>query len=361
MLRAAFAASALLCLLPPPQALANATSPTEDIAKAVDLPWLKRYEGSYIVSYEQRRFDAVGFPASKLLVDEGSDARDAKNNRIAAAKREVSVEGQYTRLLYVAPEDRSPLEVMRNYIDEIKANGGKMLYGCRDEGCGGDMVGNDGGGGTQGLLGKLYPAKRVKDEYNSTGYCASTRDPVEQRYVLATLPDADGGKRTLAVYAYAFDDGYPYCGALDERTGVLVLAIEPKAREKKMVTVTADEMAQALASDGRISLYGIHFDFNKSAIRPESAATLKQIATLLEAQPKLALDVVGHTDNVGGADYNRKLSQRRADAVVAALVEEHGIDDGRLAPSGAGMDKPVAGNDDEEGRAKNRRVELVKR
>jgi OOP family OmpA-OmpF porin len=351
---------ALLCLLPL-TALGNATIPTEDIAKAADLPWLKRYEGSYIVSYEQRRFDAISFPASKLLVDEGSDARDAKNNRIAAAKRGVSVEGQYTRLLYVAPEDRSPLEVMRNYIDEIRAGGGKLLYGCRDEGCGGDMVGNGSGGGTQGLLGKLYPAKRVKDEYNSTGYCASASDPTEQRYVLATLPDADGGEHTLAIYVYAFDDGYPYCGALNERTGVLVVAIEPKAREKKMVTVTADEMAQALAAEGRISLYGIYFDFNKSAVKPESAPTLEQIAALLKAQPKLALDVVGHTDNVGGADYNRKLSQRRADAVVAALVEGYAIDDSRLTPGGAGMDKPVADNGSEEGRAKNRRVELVKR
>lgn len=350
----------LLCLLPL-AALANAEVPTEDIAGAGDLPWLKRYEGSYIVSYEQRRFDAISFPASRLLVDDGSDARDAKNNRIAAAKRRVSVEGRYTRLLYIAPEDRSPLEVMRNYIDEIKSSGGKLLYGCRDEGCGGDMVGNDHGGGTQGLLETLYPGKRIKDAYNSTGYCASTRDPAEQRYALATLPDGDGNQRTLAVYVYAFGETYPYCGALEDRTGVLVVAIEPTAREKKMVTVTADEMAQALAAEGKISLYGIHFDFNKSVVRPESAPTLEQIAALLKSQPTLALDVVGHTDNVGGADYNRKLSQRRADAVVTALVEDYAIDDGRLTPSGAGMDKPVADNGSAQGRAKNRRVELVKR
>ena len=75
----------------------------------------------------------------------------------------------------------------------------------------------------------------------------------------------------------------------------------------------------------------------------------------------LSLSVVGHTDNVGGADANLKLSRRRADAVVAALVEDDGIDEARLESSGAGMTKPVASNDDEQGRAKNRRVELVKR
>ncbi len=351
---------ALLLLSPSPSALANADIPTEDIADARDLPWLKRYEGSYIVGYEQRRFDAIVFPASKLLVDATGDARDAKNNRIAAAKRKVRAEGPYTRLVYVAPEDRSPLEVMRNYIDEIKAGGGRLLYGCRDAGCGGDMMGNDHGGGTQGLLENLYPYRRIKDAYQSTGYCAVTDDPQEQRYVLATWPDGSGGARTLAVYTFTMQ-GDIYCDALKDRTGVLIVAIEPKALERKMVTVTADDMGKALDAAGRISLYGIHFDFNKSAVKPESRPTLEQIAALLKARPQLKLDVVGHTDNVGGADYNHKLSQRRADAVVAALVEDFGIDEARLRPNGAGMDKPVAGNDTDGGRAKNRRVELVRR
>lgn len=351
---------ALLLLSSPLATWAGGDVPTDDIDGAHDLAWLKRYEGSVIVGYEQRRFDAIAFPASKLLVDASGAARDAKNNRIAAAKRTVTAEGPYTRLVYVAPEDRSPLEVMRNYIDEIKASGGRLLYGCRNDGCGGDMVGNDHGGGTQGLLENLYPFKRIKDAYQSTGYCAVTDDPQEQRYVLATWPDGSGGARTLAVYAFAIE-GDLYCDALKDRTGVLVIAIEPKARERRMVTVTADDMGKALDADGRISLYGIHFDFNKSMVKPESRPTLEQIAALLNARRTLKLDVVGHTDNVGGADYNRRLSQRRADAVVAALVEDFGIHDSRLRPSGAGMDTPVAGNDTDAGRARNRRVELVRR
>lgn len=337
---------------------ADATNPSQDIAGAKDPPWLKRYEGSVIVSYEHRSFDAVNFPASKLIVDQNSD--DSKNNSVAAPKHKITAEGEYTRLVYIAPEDRSPLELMRNYIDEIKANGGKLVYGCQDEACGGDMKGNSHGGGVQGLLERLYPQNRLKDEAFSNGYCATAEDPAEQRYILASLPDGNGGNRTLAVYTYSLEAD-SYCKALNGRTGILVVAIEPKAREKKMVTVTADEMAKALASEGRISLYGIFFDFNKSAVKPDSKPTLEQIATLLKAQPKLKLAVIGHTDNVGGDKYNLGLSQRRADAVVAALVEDHGIDAERLEPSGAGMGKPVASNDDETGRAKNRRVELVKR
>lgn len=207
---------------------------------------------------------------------------------------------------------------------------------------------------------KIYPQNRLKDEAFSNGACATGGTPSEQRYLLATAPDDSGNDRTLAIYAYTIQDDL-YCKALNERTGVLVVAIEPKAREKKMVTVTSDEMAKALAADGRISLYGTYFDTSKSAVKPDSKATLEQIAALLKAQPRLELGVVGHTDNVGGAAPNLKLSRRRADAVVTALVEDYGIDEARLEASGAGMSKPVADNGSEEGRAKNRRVELVKR
>jgi outer membrane protein OmpA-like peptidoglycan-associated protein len=348
-----------ICLMASAACLADATIPTKDIPNAQDPAWLKRYEGSFIVSYDHRSFDAVGFPVSKLEISEPAE-QDEHNNRVFRPKRTVTAEGEYTRLVYVMPEDRSTLEVMRNYNEMIEEAGGKLLYGCRDNACGGDLHGNDHGGGSQGLMEKIYPESRMKDESFTNGRCATGDTPSEQRYVVANMPDENGGQRTLAVYVFGIATD-TYCKALNGRVGVLVVAIEPKARERKMVTVTSDEMAKALAADGRISLYGIYFDTNKSAVKPQSKPTLEQIAKLLKAQPKLALDVVGHTDNVGGDKYNQGLSQRRADAVVASLVEDFGIDPERLTPSGAGMTKPVAGNDDEAGRAKNRRVELVKR
>ncbi|MDB6164226.1 MAG: hypothetical protein JWL98_1658 [Xanthomonadaceae bacterium] len=353
---------ALCCLLAllPMAAFADATIPVKDIAAAKDPGWLKRYEGSTIVSYEHRSFDAVDFPDSRLLQAPGDAVYDRYNNRVVEPKRTLPAEGEYTRLVYVAPEDRSPLEVIRNYIDEIKSNGGELQYGCQDEACGGALVGNDHGGGTQGLLEKLYPQARVKDAAFSNGKCATSETPSEQRYILATMPNGAGANATLGIFVYALDaDGY--CAALNGRTAVLVVAVEPKAREQKMVTVSATDMAKALASDGHIALYGIYFDTNKSAIKPESKATLEQIAQLLKQQPKLALSVVGHTDNVGGADENVKLSRRRADAVVTSLLEDYGIAESRLQAGGAGMTQPVASNADETGRAKNRRVELVKR
>src|SRR5690606_32585475 len=99
-------------------------------------------------------------------------------------------------------------------------------------------------------------------------------------------------------------------------------------------------------------------DFDSDLIKPESAPTLAEVATLLISKPALSLTVVGHTDSQGGADYNLDLSQRRAASVVNALVTQYGIDAGRLASSGAGMTQPIDTNDTDEGRTKNRRVEL---
>ncbi len=337
---------------------ADAIVPRKDDAGSKDLPFLKRYEGSFIVNYDHKGFDEASFPLSKLKPVADADTHDAQNNRVVEADKKANVEGVYTRILYLAPADRSPLEVIRNYQDEVEAGGGKVLYACKDTDCGGDMKGNDHGGGTQGLLEKLYPHERVKAAAFSNGNCASTRDVKEQRYMVAALP-ADGSQATLAVLTYTVGDDL-YCKAFNQRTVTMVIAIEPKAREKKMVTVSASDMAKSIAATGKIALYGIYFDTNKSVVKPESKPTLDQIAALLKGQPTLKIGVVGYTDNVGGAAPNLALSKRRADAVTNALVEDYAIDASRLVPSGAGMGSPLATNDTEEGRAKNRRVELVK-
>ena len=97
------------------------------------------------------------------------------------------------------------------------------------------------------------------------------------------------------------------------------------------------------------------------AQKPESDPTLKEISKLLSENPRLNLYVVGHTDNVGDYNYNMKLSQARADAVVKTLVSKYNVDKKRLTPAGVGPLSPVTTNDTEEGKAKNRRVELIKK
>lgn len=127
------------------------------------------------------------------------------------------------------------------------------------------------------------------------------------------------------------------------------------------VVADAESLAQDINSTGHAAVYGIYFDFDKAEVKPESDPALKEIANLLKNHFELKLFVVGHTDSVGDFEYNIKLSQARADAVVKTLREKHGVSQGRLKPHGIGPLSPVASNDNEEGRGLNRRVEIVKK
>lgn len=129
---------------------------------------------------------------------------------------------------------------------------------------------------------------------------------------------------------------------------------------KQEITANAEAMGNDINSTGHVSVYGIYFDSGKSEIKPESDSALIQISLLLKNNSTLKLYVVGHTDNVGSIDSNMKLSKDRADAVVNSLTANYGISADRLKAYGIASLSPVASNDTEEGKAKNRRVELVK-
>jgi len=138
-----------------------------------------------------------------------------------------------------------------------------------------------------------------------------------------------------------------------------LLTIVEKQAMQQDVVADAASMAGSLKESGKVALYGVYFDTGKAVVKPESEPTLKEIVKLLQTDAKLKLYVVGHTDNQGAIDYNMKLSKDRADAVAKALVGTHKVAAARLAAFGVGPLSPVASNLTEEGRAKNRRVELV--
>ncbi|HEU4523764.1 MAG TPA: OmpA family protein [Gemmatimonadales bacterium] len=117
----------------------------------------------------------------------------------------------------------------------------------------------------------------------------------------------------------------------------------------------------ALAEKGRVATQGIYFDTGSDVIRQESAPTLKEIGAMLKDHPDLKLTIEGHTDNVGNAESNQTLSERRASAVRQYLIDNHQVDGTRLDAKGLGQTKPVGTNETAEGRQQNRRVELVKR
>ena len=120
------------------------------------------------------------------------------------------------------------------------------------------------------------------------------------------------------------------------------------------------KLYDALSTEGRVTTQGIFFDTGSDRITPESTPTLKEIGQMLKDHADLRIRVEGHTDNVGGADTNKALSEKRAASVKSFIVATYGIDDSRIETAGFGPDQPVAANDTAEGRQMNRRVELVK-
>lgn len=160
-----------------------------------------------------------------------------------------------------------------------------------------------------------------------------------------TLPNEDGGKTWVSF-------------ALANKSQQYLYIIEEKGF-KKSLSFGPAELKKALDAQGRIRLYGILFDTDKATLKQDSSKELQHVVTLLKDNPELKLEVQGHTDDQGTDEYNLQLSARRAETVVNYL-DLFGIEPGRLTPKGFGETRPVETNATEEGRAKNRRVELVK-
>ncbi len=333
------------------------SSPGQDIPNARDNPLLRRYEGSFIVDYSQKAFDELELPLSRL--EEVRGKRDGASNIFYAPEHMLALQGRLTRIVYIMPAGRSPVEVLSNYEEEVAAKGGQTLFKCREQDCGGDnRYGIRSTGWHQNMLLKVYPVSELHQQQFSTGDCALREETGGLRYVAMSVPTSNGQTAHVAVLTYQLKTG-SYCKVLNERTVAVVVMVEPRVREQRMVTVGVPEMNNALSRDGRIVLHNILFDFDKADIKPESRPQLDEIAKLLNASPSLRMHVVGHTDNQGQLAYNMDLSRRRAQSVVQALVQGSGIAPVRLIAHGAGPIAPVAPNADEAGRARNRRTELV--
>ncbi|MGJ3262666.1 MAG: OmpA family protein [Salinarimonas sp.] len=281
----------------------------EDIAGARDHPLVGRYEGSRILGYDYQEFDVYPFPAAA-----GPDGFQ-------------EIEGRVTRISYVIPEQVSPTAIARNVEAALAERGFETVLACETRDCGGISYDLD-----------QFPLPRmIVDRFDYRVLAARLARP-EEGDVYATVivsPDGQGQVR------------------------VMLGVVETAPLELRMID--AAEMARAVGETGRVALYGITFDTDSAAIRPESAATLAEMAAFLQAEPGREVVIVGHTDNQGSLEYNLGLSHRRAEAVREALATAHGIAPARMLFAGAGFLAPVAPNTTEEGRALNRRVEIIAR
>jgi outer membrane protein OmpA-like peptidoglycan-associated protein len=223
---------------------------------------------------------------------------DAYTFRVANGKKQ-SVEGKFTYILYAVDDrknDQSGVAVVRNYENALKKIGGAV----------------------------------------------QASDP--QRWMTGSVV-VDGKEAWVEA---------------EKGNSAIWLRIVEKQGMQQHVVADAASFGNDLKATGHVAVEGIFFDTGKSVLKSESTPALKEVAKLLGADPSLKLWVVGHTDSVGAIEGNMKLSQARAEAVVTALTTTHGIAAARLKGYGVGPLAPVASNDGDDGRAKNRRVELVK-
>lgn len=333
---------------------ADAQVPAADLASGKDPAALGRFTDSKLLTYTAADFDTLVIPLDALKPVPGQ--RDNSNNAVHAPAKKLELEGRRQHYVYLLPEGATPLAAIRNYQNAAKAKGGKSLYECLGQQCGGGQrTVSSGGGGNQSLGMFLWPSEKVLDKMNSPAGCAMRGKIVEQRFTALEVP---GANLHAAVLGFTTEQGGE-CKAFNGRTFVMVDTIETKAMAQTMDTPSASDMVASITTSGRIALYGIHFDSGKTDVKPESKATMDEISKLLAANRSLKLLVVGHTDNVGGFTPNLDLSKRRAEAVVAQLVTQYKVDAKRLQAFGVSYASPVAPNTDDEGRGRNRRVELV--
>jgi outer membrane protein OmpA-like peptidoglycan-associated protein len=282
-----------------------------DVAGSHDYAGIGRFGGSVITGYQVKDFDAAKVQAAAF-----KDGKPTKALRL---------EGRVSRIAYKTAAGPSILEVSRNFEQQLTKAGFKTLLACDTDACGGIPF-------TENVDVLPVPQMWV--------------DGFDYHYFSARK--SESGRDTYAAVITSKNNDEIY---------TQLVVVQLNAMDNKMVDAAA--MAKGLGDKGHIALYGIYFDTDKTTLKPESRPTLDEIAKLLKNQPKLSVYIVGHTDTQGGYDYNMNLSRGRAQSVAADLVAHYGIDKARLKTAGVGFLAPLASNATEEGRALNRRTELV--
>lgn len=310
-----------------------------DVPGSKDPPGLKRYQVSEIISYVARSYD------------EYTLARGGGNTADLFEKFE-KIEGAITRVIYRVPTGHTALELFRNYEKMVADAGFSQTF-------------------------KVMPCGAIQAEIsffdtfyyqNQAGILGDARPFVNKASCYFTAKATKGKQTTDIAVLVSESPGLDWQrpnrnDPIVIKAGEILVAVDVivgTAVEHKMIQPKAEDMSKALAQTGKVDLYGILFDVDKTVVKAESKSTLDEVAKLLKGDAPLKLEVAGHTDNTGSADHNMQLSQGRANAVVQALVKNYGVTASRLRPKGYGDTKPVAPNDTEDGRAKNRRVELRK-
>ncbi len=298
---------------------------TSDIEGSKDYPLVSRFEGSIIEYYKETKWDSYKLPVYEDNITEPN------------YKKPIELEGKIIRIQYSVSSDNNPAYVMKNFEKAFKSNNYKIL-----------LEGKPGNGieeGPAGFNGDFYGSQKGLN-LNKFRYAYEPTGDGDKAIIIAKTNS--NGK---AIYIVEVIGGFA------NTTLITQDIIEVEEAETGKVTTVA--INKAITSNGHIAIYDIHFDTGKSEIKSESKNALQNIAKYLNADSDKKYIIVGHTDNVGDFEANLKLSKERADAVKNELVSKYSVKAEQLIAYGDGQTAPVTTNATKEGRAKNRRVEIV--
>lgn len=304
----------------------------QDVPGSKDHALVTRYPGATIGYYEEQKF-------ASYKVATGPETSYKKIDKW------LNAQGKLTRIYYIVKGTTTVTEVFGNYISAFTNAGFTVL--------------------AKGVDDKTNVSKEVGGKTHLVTFYASNPFPASKGINLLNGSSTSGGTCYIATQikknrasVYVVVGGCQY--KADEKV-FMVDIIEEAAMEDDLIIVNDDEMLRSIQANGKVALYGIYFDFDKTDMKPESKPTLDEIAKLLKVNATLNLYVVGHTDMKGTLDYNLNLSKKRAESIVNELVKSYSIASSRLSAQGVGPLVPVANNQTEEGAALNRRVELVEK
>ncbi len=302
----------------------------EDIKSGKDHPLISRFAGSQLDGFQEIGFGQGVF----YLPNSAALAKELQSDK------PLTVEGKVTRLLYLVPKGKSPLEVHRNFEMALKSAGVTIKTSVNGKGASWD---------TTEHWNKNFSKMTFEGRWWEDVSPFSRGDGL---YVYGVLNRGGSLWHVSVLTVQNFHES-------EQQAAVAIQIIEPVAMQTGQVTVNANAMKQGLSTEGKIALYGLFFDTGKADIKPESKSQLDEMAKLLQGSPAFKVYIVGHSDNQGALDGNIALSRARAQAVVDALIKTYKVDTKRLAAAGVASYAPVSSNASEAGRAKNRRVELV--
>ena len=278
------------------------------------------YEGSELM-YD----DNIGFETFYYLTGENSHK---------------AIEGKIHRKFCMAPEGVTPFEIIKNYEKAISVKGGSVIHLSREA----YRYTDEQSGDRVWFMKDLFANARLK--------------PLERGWAYAQLPNEANDYVVGKVSTPQHDIFISVAAAVIEEDTYYTI-VTALAEPMDMDNVTLNILNEGIAQSGRVAIYDIYFDTGKSEVKNESASALKIIADYLKNNSDQKFLIVGHTDNTGDFDANIQLSMARAEAVLEKLVSDYGVDASQLKPYGFGSASPQMSNATEEGRARNRRVELV--